>query len=115
MLLISSAVLATYVPNAVPGTTGFQGKSVDDTIGYLEYNYDVASNVKDYDWKNDSEVQKVIKEITQKDEKIAAQQQDDKQRLVSTKDLLIEKLEQSNKKEDNILYPFSDRTLSGWN
>lgn len=100
MLLISSAVLATYVPNAVPGTTGFQGKSVDDTIGYLEYNYDVASNVKDYDWKNDSEVQKVIKEITQKDEKIAAQQQDDKQRLVSTKDLLIEKLEQSNKKED---------------
>ena len=99
MLLLSSAVLATYVPNAVPGTTGFQGKSVDDTIGYLEYNYDVASNVNDYDWKNDKEVQKVIKELKEKDEKIASQQ-DDKQRLVSTKDLLLEKLEESNKKDN---------------
>lgn len=101
MLLLSSAVLATYVPNAVPGTTGFQGKSVDDTIGYLEYNYDVASNVKDYEWKNDTEVQKVIQEIALDDEKFATEQHDKKKKLLSTKDLLLKKLEESNKKDSS--------------
>ena len=112
MFLLSSAVLATYVPNAVPGTTGFQGKSVDDTIGYLEYNYDVASNVKDYEWKNDKEVQKVIKELKEKDEKIASQQ-NDKERLVSTKDLLLEKLEESNKEDGGMCDNFPCQIQGG--
>jgi len=73
MLLLASAIIATYVPNAVPGTTGFNGKSVDDIKGYLEYNYDVATNVGDYEWKNDGEVQQAIKEIAEDDEKVAAE------------------------------------------
>ena len=103
MLLLSSAVLATYVPNAVPGTTGFEGKSVDETIGYLEYNYDVATNVGDYKWKNDKQVQEAINEIAEKDEKIAAQQDDKRLSLVSTKDLLFQKLKQ---KYDDLFYQF---------
>jgi len=96
MLLLSSAVLATYVPNAVPGTTGFEGKSVDDTIGYLEYNYDVATNVSDYEWQNDPKVRTEIDKIKAEREKVAAQQ-DDKRRLVPTKEELFKTLEKSNK------------------
>ena len=96
MLLLSSAVLATYVPNAVPGTTGFEGKSVDDTIGYLEYNYDVATNVSDYEWQNDPKVRTEIDKIKAEREKVAAQQ-DDKRRLVPTKEELFKTLQKSNK------------------
>lgn len=112
MLLLSSAVLATYVPNAVPGTTGFQGKSVDDTIGYLEYNYDFASNVNDYDWKNDKEVQKVIQEIAEDDEKIAAQQSH-KKKLAPSKDLLLQKLEKSNKEDGGMCDNFPCQIQGG--
>jgi len=96
MLILASAIIATYVPHHMPDTTGFNGKTIDDIKGYLEHNYDMATNVNDYEWKNDGEVQNAIKEIAEDDEKVAAQQ-DDKERLVSSKDLLLEKLEKSNK------------------
>ena len=99
MLILASAIIATYVPHHMPDTTGFDGKTVDDIKGYLEHNYEMATNVNDYEWKNDREVQTAIKEIAEHDEKVAAHQ-DDKERLVSTKNLLLEKLKESNKKED---------------
>ena len=100
MLILASAIIATYVPHHMPDTTGFNGKTVDDIKGYLEHNYEMATNVNDYEWKNDREVQTAIKEIAEHDEKVAAQH-DDKERLVSTKNLLLEKLEESNKKEND--------------
>ena len=55
----------------MPDTTGFNGKTVDDIKGYLEHNYDMATNVNDYEWKNDKKVQEAIKEIAEDDEKVA--------------------------------------------
>ena len=65
MLILASAIIATYVPRHMPDTTGFNGKTVDDIKGYLEHNYDMATNVTDYEWKNDGEVQTAIKEIAE--------------------------------------------------
>ena len=99
MLILASAIIATYVPRHMPDTTGFNGKTVDDIKGYLEHNYEMATNVNDYEWKNDRKVQEAIKEIAEDDENVAAQQ-DDKKRLLPTKNSLLKKLEESNKKED---------------
>ncbi len=93
MLILASAIIATYVPRHMPDTTGFNGKTVDDIKGYLEHNYDMATNVTDYEWKNDGEVQTAIKEIAEDDKK---------ERLVSTKDLLLQKLENSNKDDGGV-------------
>ena len=35
MLILASAIIATYVPHHMPDTTGFNGKTVDDIKGYL--------------------------------------------------------------------------------
>ena len=78
MLILASAIIATYVPHHMPDTTGFNGKTVDDIKGYLEHNYDMATNVNDYEWKNDKKVQEAIKEIAEDDEKVA--QQSDKKK-----------------------------------
>ena len=82
MLILASAIIATYVPRHMPDTTGFNGKTVDDIKGYLEHNYEMATNVNDYEWKNDREVQTAIKEIAEHDEKVAAQH-DDKKKVLS--------------------------------
>ena len=100
MLILASAIIATYVPHHMPDTTGFGGKTVDDIKGYLEHNYEMATNINDYEWKNDKQVQKAIKEIAELDEKVAAQQ-GHKKGLVPTKDKLLQKLEESNKKENS--------------
>ena len=112
MLILASAIIATYVPHHMPDTTGFNGKTVDDIKGYLEHNYDMATNVNDYEWKNDKKVQEAIKEIAEDDEKVAAQQ-DDKERLVSTKDLLLEKLEESNKEDGGMCDNFPCQIQGG--
>ena len=104
MLILASAIIATYVPGHIPDTTGFYGKTVDDIKGYLEHNYEMATNVNDYEWKNDTQVQQAIEEIAEQDEKVAAEQDDKKRSLVPTKDSLLEKLKKSNnddKKDDD--------------